>query len=259
MLSTNDRAFFGGMPIRIDAHTRGARRTPSRFCRKCGPPRQRVPGTWSPYVIIGHLIHAEKPTDAAPDDHSGAWRQPSFAHAGADPRRIHTTDTSGPTSNLYRLAITRLICRVWPKSCAVHVATSCGQSRNRAGCIPFRSSCSAVRFIARRRATLSRRKSQIRQQRGERFPVTPRELGSRRRLKGTVGAMLQNDRQARHPVGFLCMDQMADDDVRAPCTGTLCRGGPPLPADAKEYVDAAGVRVNTDRHSSKKGAIMYSA
>ena len=34
------------------------------------------PGTWSPFVVIGHLIHAESRMDSTSSDHSGVWHQP---------------------------------------------------------------------------------------------------------------------------------------------------------------------------------------
>lgn len=64
--------------------------------------------------------------------------------------------------------------------------------------------------------------SEFVQQGGERFLVSVAELRlAIEGIKGPLVAVLQDNEQARDPIGSLCVDQMANYDVRAPRTGSL--------------------------------------
>ena len=71
--------------------------------------------------------------------------------------------------------------------------------------------------------------SEFVEQGGERFPVGLAELRlAIEGIKGPAVAVLQDDEQARDPIGSLGVDQMANDDVRAPRSGSLGSRGPRL-------------------------------
>ena len=66
----------------------------------------------------------------------------------------------------------------------------------------------------------------------------------------------QRYRKARHPVDSLAVYQMANHIVRAPRTGPSVAAVQASGKSRRSVSRVAGVRVSTDKHSSRKGALM---
>src|SRR6516225_11219573 len=73
-------------------------------------------------------------------------------------------------------------------------------------------------------------------------------------------AALQNRKQPRHPIAPLVARQVPDHHVRAPRPRALGSIRPPLRQPVQHRIQrAAGVRVNTARHSSTNGSALPSS
>jgi hypothetical protein len=107
---------------------------------------------------------------------------------------------------------------------------------------------------AQARQIVTAQRTEFVQQRGERFPLTLAELRlAVERIKGTAGAMLQNDRQALHPVSLFAVDQMANDHVRAPGAGTLGGLRPWFRQIAEQRVERRGSARQYEQAFFQKG------
>jgi hypothetical protein len=76
------------------------------------------------------------------------------------------------------------------------------------------------------------------QQCRDRFALAIAELRvSIEGLKGLMGAMLQDDHHARHPIGFLPVNQMTDNHVRTPRAGPFGGCSPLFREPAQQSIE----------------------
>ena len=125
--------------------------------------------------------------------------------------------------------MTRLVCAMWPRSCATQVARSCRSvTAPNSGCSPSMASSRSDRFQLRKVATFSRLSCSNSSSRTQRLLpwLSLAWANQSYRLEAPIRALREDDAGPRNPVGAFAVNQVPDVVVGAERVRPLVGRGP---------------------------------